>query len=487
MPRSPKDSGSKKHARLHKAELVRNKIKKTGKAVPALKSRAAAVNKQGRVSLTSAKKVAPGAMRRLGRPVQKEAPGPKYIPVNQTQPRQQCLEKQKISQRIAVVDLARIDPVDLADIFVELGILPDMMDTCPTCEEGTMRLTSRKSQGKPLVIAGHEFPAAPTPIWRCDNWECQRRVCNLDPDGPLSCLFNKGTINSTKTLLAIAHILSRHSSSYFSSTELACQAGISAQAAQNISDTLRKLLAEGARREQNDFKWTAGSLIEADEASMRVTRVSCPRDCRNPSCGNHPFGFYRLLHRRIMCVSPRGQRDLAMFFELPAETCEAGAGGVPLSATECDDILSWVLVPGNFTLLTDGAGAYQSVAPMSRVSYHTEGQAASSFNQSRFEEHYKHLQLSHGIVSHDAEQWATVSRVRVISPDGKRKTLALKKGTQVVDGLWPELRSSIPDPVSSTDWERCSDYMWAWVWSMRRARCDLLVEFGKLARLIRAQ
>jgi hypothetical protein len=56
-----------------------------------------------------------------------------------------------------------------------------------------------------------------------------------------------------------------------------------------------------------------------------------------------------------------------MFFELPPETCEAAAGGVPITGKEADDILSWVLVPGHFVVLTDGAGAYQSLAPRSRV------------------------------------------------------------------------------------------------------------------------
>jgi hypothetical protein len=34
------------------------------------------------------------------------------------------------------------------------------------------------------------------------------------------------------------------------------------------------------------------------------------------------------------------------------------------------------------------------------------------FSKQRYDENYKHLQLSHGIVSHSAEQWATVGKVR---------------------------------------------------------------------------
>ena len=76
---------------------------------------------------------------------------------------------------------------------------------------------------------------------------------------------------------------------------------------------------------------------------------------------------YRLKSTRFLVACPRGERRLAMVFELPEETCEAGAGGVCVSAQEVDDILSWVLVPGRFVVLTDGAGAYQSLAPRSRV------------------------------------------------------------------------------------------------------------------------
>ena len=174
----------------------------------------------------------------------------------------------------------------------------------------------------------------------------------------------------------------------------------------------------------------------------------------------------------------------AIFVMLPQETCEAAAGGVSLSAKECDDILSWLLVPGYFVILTDGAGAYQSLAPKYRIAHHAKDLPVS-FNKARHNEHYAHLKLSHGIVSHDAEQWAVVDKVKVVEPDGKVKVVALKKGTQVVDGLWPELRGSIPDAVNSKDWDRCLSYMWCWIWRMRRPSTDLLVEFGKTVSKLR--
>ena len=90
-------------------------------------------------------------------------------------------------------------------------------------------------------------------------------------------------------------------------------------------------------------------------------------------------------------------------------------------------------------MATDGAGAYhQSVAPPSRVAYHNkEGVDAEAFSKKRYEKYYKKLKLSHVIVSHKAEQWAVVDKVQCIGPRGARKTIELKKGTQLVDGLWP--------------------------------------------------
>ena len=145
-----------------------------------------------------------------------------------------------------------------------------------------------------------------------------------------------------------------------------------------------------------------------------------------------------------------------MFFEVPAKTCEATAGGVPVSAKEVDAILPYILYPGKYIVATDGAGAYQSLAPPARAANHKTGTKVSSFNKDRFVTFYKSLDLSRGIVSHSAEQWAVVDKVRVVTGRGATKIVEFKKGTQVVDGLWPELRSSIPDSVNTNDWERCN-------------------------------
>ena len=468
----------KKNAKLHKRDVARRIALGKNVAKVALKKKPASRYVRGKTSLTSGKPSTQKDMVRMGRPAAREAPGPSYIPDGDRVTSVRHLATLAKAKRIAVLKLARLPPVTVARIFVDIGILPDLSGTCRACGVGSVDLQSRPGRGNSDLVAGYEIPPLDNPLWRCDNWECQKRF-NLDPDGPLKDLFTKGSLNPALTLLSIAQVLSTHVTSYASSYEIAVQGGVSKQAAERISRVVRDICARVAQAEQNDFKWKPGSLIEADEASMRVSRVPCPMGCSEKSCGDHPLGRYRLLHRRFMCACPRGRRDLSMFFELPGRTCEAGASGCQLSAEECDDIMSWVLVPGNFVLLTDGARAYQSVAPLSRCAHRTSGVDPKGFSEVRHNEHYKHLRCSHGIVSHDDEQWAVQDSVRVVMPSGATKVIRIKKGTQIVDGLWPEMRASIPDSVHTSDWDRCRVYIWAWVWSMRRAGKDALVEFGK--------
>lgn len=144
-----------------------------------------------------------------------------------------------------------------------------------------------------------------------------------------------------------------------------------------------------------------------------------------------------------------------------------------------------MLSPGPFTFLTDGAGAYQSVAPLNRIAYHTLGRDPDSWSKVRYESNYKNLKISHGIVSHKAEQWAEKDSVKVINAAGAIRTIKIKKGTQCVDGLWPEMRGAIPHSVHSGDWDRCLSYIWAWVWRSRRTGKDLLREFGSLLHGLR--
>lgn len=475
------NSVSKKHQKAHLREVAKRGVKKK------LLSKKAGQRQSNRsaVCLTSGHKMDRGQLQRLGRGERSEAPGPYYTPTDHlTRGRHLHIARKAVRSRVAVFDLARLSPVNLAKVFVGCGILPDLSGQCRECCKGAMGLAERRGQGASIVIAGVDIAPVGYPVWRCSNRGCKVRQTKLDPNGPLDELFQDNTVNSTKTLLGIAQALTVHGTGYASSYELAVHVGIGRQGAEHIARVVRGLCAQAAQQEQDKLVWKPGSLIEIDEGAMRVERVKCPRACKAPSCGGHPFGKYRLLHHRFLAAIPRGQRQLAKVVELPQETCEAGAGGVPLSAAEADAVLPKLLKGGPFTILTDGAGAYQSLAPEDRVAHHTEDKAPS-FSAARFKMHYSKLKLSHGIVSHSAEQWATVGRVKVIAPSGATKTIKLKKGTQVVDGMWPEMRSSIPDAIHTTDWERCREYIWAFVWRMRRTGLDPFEQFGEVCRSLR--
>jgi hypothetical protein len=91
--------------------------------------------------------------------------------------------------------------------------------------------------------------------------------------------------------------------------------------------------------------------------------------------------------------------------------------------------------------------------------------------------------MSHGIVTHSKEEWSQVKEMRVWGPDGSR-TIMLKHGTQVADGIWAELKDAVPN-VHSSDHSRIADYVHAWVWTARRHGKDIFLELGKAVASLR--
>ena len=96
----------------------------------------------------------------------------------------------------------------------------------------------------------------------------------------------------------------------------------------------------------------------------------------------------------------------------------------------------------------------------------------------------KKLQLAHGIVSHKKEEWSVVGKVRVYSNAGSR-LLTLKKGTEVADGAWPELKQCVPSQLHSSMHARIADYVFAWAWGARRHGMDLFKELGSAFKTMR--
>eukprot|EP00959_Pyramimonas_sp_CCMP1952_P029232 613379-Pyramimonas_sp.AAC.1 len=75
----------------------------------------------------------------------KEAPGPSCVPPKRKLDHRPRVAARPISQRGAVIDVARISPELLARIMIEIGVLPGLEGPCKACKCGTMGPHLRKS------------------------------------------------------------------------------------------------------------------------------------------------------------------------------------------------------------------------------------------------------------------------------------------------------------------------------------------------------
>ena len=118
------------------------------------KRRRGAANARGRVSLTNGMKLDPAHMKRHGRPTLPEAPGPSYTDpaLGKRRGANNHIAKLPISERLAVIQLARLKPAELANVLVDLGILPDQSGKCSECKTGTVKLAERPGQGSESTI-----------------------------------------------------------------------------------------------------------------------------------------------------------------------------------------------------------------------------------------------------------------------------------------------------------------------------------------------
>jgi hypothetical protein len=144
MPRNPgKASEVAKHAKAHKRAVAQMPSRKKPSSRSARSS----------VSLTSGKKVSRASMLRKGRGRPTEAAGPAYIPKVFKKPASHHLAHQPLNHRISLFDIARVDTLLLFQIFVDLGLLPDLSGVCSKCKFGHMKPVKRGSQGSEIDLA----------------------------------------------------------------------------------------------------------------------------------------------------------------------------------------------------------------------------------------------------------------------------------------------------------------------------------------------
>ena len=207
---------------------------------------------------------------------------------------------------------------------------------------------------------------------------------------------------------------------------------------------------------------------------------------------------YRLLWDRWIIGVVRGNRKRLVIKQLSWKTSVAGGGGVPLNGVDCDACCLPHMGNGVINL-TDGADAYEAFADgeivCSPACERTDCLNRAAANggveccgrrprtgRARFNDHYKQLHLSHGIVTHNKQEWSLVKAVQLFDHNGAVESVELKHGTQVADGAWAEVRQSIPAAVHSRDHDRIAEYVQSWAWRARRHGQDLFVALGAQLR-----
>ncbi len=185
----------------------------------------------------------------------------------------------------------------------------------------------------------------------------------------------------------------------------------------------------------------------------------------------------------------RGERKKLVLHQLSWKTSAPSGGGVPLDDTDCDKYCLPHLGKGAVNL-TDGASPYEAFAAgpiicskgCDRKDCLRRAQAQGKTKcighrpragRDRYERLYKPLRLAHGVVSHHKEEWSMVKRVEICTGPRMRKFIRIKHGTEVADGAWAEIKSSVPDGVHSSDHERIAEYVLSWAWRARRHGEDL--------------
>ena len=101
--------------------------------------------------------------------------------------------------------------------------------------------------------------------------------------------------------------------------------------------------------------------------------------------------------------------------------------------------------------------------------------------RARFAQFYRKLNLAHGVVSHNKQEWAQVKSVRVYRVNGTSQIVNLKHGTEVADGAWAEVKQSLPSAIHSSDHDRIAEYILSWAWRARRHGQDLFQVFRQAA------
>ena len=480
--------------------VIVNKVRKTKRAMAPKRHVVAKANwrhaiamaenqgsaSSGKLLRMASKKYAGNRMKRP------EAPGPKYCGKNKGKFCTVPLARKGKACRIAYRTLAGMCPSDRVRVGVHLKLLPKMEKTpCPYQCGTVLRLVDvqRASQYPGLALPFGLKGSVPTACqYVCADGSCNGRkgVAVVSDKGALPSLGGKGRAPAGEGILMLCLACQPWSHKSSSPSDTCLIQGNSTWSTQLYLDEVRNLMARLNVAEQKKIQFTGCIIIDIDEAGIRAVRVLCEKNCLK--CGSKCAG-YRLEWNRWIMVIERGNRKRMIVAQLPFKTCAAGGGGIKLEDKECDDVLPQFLGKGPI-VMTDGASPYEALASgdircspackrndcLRRAK--KSGQDACCgwrprVGRARFAKHYRQKKLAHGIVCHDKMEWVTVKKVEVHNAAGRRRIVALKHGTEVVDGCWHDLKQAVPRQIASTDRDRIFKYVNAWAWMARRHGEDL--------------
>ena len=494
-----------------KANMGKNKGKhgKTPKRGPLrLVNRFIKVNKTvaDRASASSGKWTAAHAKKKRGQKKSKEAPGPAYSSGKKgATPR---LARKSKEERIGFRQLASLSAEDLVRVGEEIGFLPRKTGTkCPLKCGGILSLRAIEGRGAEAVVFGNfSFPPRGVPRLFCDSHFCEGNkhgfaVEEKGSDVAIQ-LGGRGRAPAGEGLLCVCLASLPWAGHHCSVSDGALLMHVNHQSMQLYADEVRRAQAILNDIEQAGIVFGEGVLVEWDECGIRAEQKRCAKPCTlfwtkdkhgQDTKKSNCVGFRLLWNRRMIGVE-RGNRKNMVVKQLPFKTANGKAGGVPLSEEECDA----VCIPhlGKYAInLTDGAMPYEAFAGGQIVCSsncerkdciaraHKAGKAKCTGSRpregrDRFKQHYAKLHMSHGIATHEKEEWAVIKEVRVWNDKGS-KVVKLKHGTEVADGAWAELKRAYPHTVKNADHDRIAEYIKAWAWRARRHGEDTFVDLGK--------
>ena len=380
----------------------------------------------------------------------------------------------------------------------ELGYLKSLDDTkCPhLCGTKLTLKPVPPSYSDGLVLqAGDLEVKVPTAC----RYYCTNRVCNGSKHGcPVLtsgravriALGGRGRAPAGEGLLVIALASLPWHDHHPSLGNCTLIQGISKSSTQLYLDAVTWEQARQGKLEQKHIVFVDGERVEWDEAGVRAERIKCVQPCRSATS---VVDNYRLLWNRWLIGVLRGNRSRMVVKQMPFKSTAASGGGVPICDSEVDTLCFPHLSKG-VICLTDGAQSYEAFAD-GEITCSPDCQRIACLNRARregkepqclgsrpragrdrYNATWKPLRLSHGVVSHTKDEWATVKEITIFGPNRSCRRIKLKHGTEVADGAWGPIKRSFPDGVHSSDHDRIATYIHAWAWRARRFGCDLFHE-----------